>query len=46
MERLTVTVEINGKEHSAEVEPRMLLSDFIRHEARLTSSTTSPCAPA
>jgi aerobic-type carbon monoxide dehydrogenase small subunit (CoxS/CutS family) len=38
MERRTVTVEINGHSHSAEIEPRMLLSDFIRHEAKLTGT--------
>ncbi len=27
-----VSVEINGKEYFREVEPRLLLSDFIRHE--------------
>jgi aerobic-type carbon monoxide dehydrogenase small subunit (CoxS/CutS family) len=31
-----VSVEINGDHHEHEVEPRTLLSDFIRHQARLT----------
>ena len=33
-----VTVTINGERFSAEVEPRLLLSDFIRHEAGLTGT--------
>jgi carbon-monoxide dehydrogenase small subunit len=33
-----VTVEINGQEYEREVEPRLLLSDFIRHEAGLTGT--------
>jgi aerobic-type carbon monoxide dehydrogenase small subunit (CoxS/CutS family) len=33
-----VVVEINGKEYRREVEPRLLLSDFIRHEAGLTGT--------
>jgi aerobic-type carbon monoxide dehydrogenase small subunit (CoxS/CutS family) len=33
-----VRVEINGEPHEAEVEPRTLLSDFIRHEAGLTGT--------
>jgi aerobic-type carbon monoxide dehydrogenase small subunit (CoxS/CutS family) len=36
--RRQITVEINGRDYSAEVEPRLLLSDFIRHEARLTGT--------
>jgi aerobic-type carbon monoxide dehydrogenase small subunit (CoxS/CutS family) len=38
MQKRRVEVEINGREFSAEVEPRLLLSDFIRHEARLTGT--------
>jgi 2-furoyl-CoA dehydrogenase 2Fe-2S iron sulfur subunit len=38
MNEQRVRVEINGREHEATVEPRMLLSDFIRHEARLTGT--------
>ena len=30
-----IMVEINGEEYRREVEPRLLLSDFIRHEAGL-----------
>ena len=33
-----IVVEINGKEYRREVEPRLLLSDFIRHEAGLTGT--------
>ena len=32
---MRVEVEINGERHSGEVEPRTLLSDFIRHVAGL-----------
>lgn len=37
---LTVSVQmsVNGSAISAEVSPRMLLSDFIRHELRLTGT--------
>jgi aerobic-type carbon monoxide dehydrogenase small subunit (CoxS/CutS family) len=38
MEKRRVAVEINGREYTAEVEPRLLLSDFIRHEAGLTGT--------
>ena len=37
-DRRTVTVEINGRTYESEVEPRLLLSDFIRHEAGLTGT--------
>jgi aerobic-type carbon monoxide dehydrogenase small subunit (CoxS/CutS family) len=33
-----VSLEINEDIYEREVEPRMLLSDFIRHEARLTGT--------
>ena len=33
-----VSIEINGRAYDAEVEPRLLLSDFIRHEAGLTGT--------
>jgi carbon-monoxide dehydrogenase small subunit len=33
-----ISVEINGGVHEAEVEPRTLLSDFIRHGAGLTGT--------
>jgi len=36
--RQKVAVEINGRTYESEVEPRLLLSDFIRHEAGLTGT--------
>ena len=33
-----IDVHINGRSYEAEVEPRLLLSDFIRHEAGLTGT--------
>jgi carbon-monoxide dehydrogenase small subunit len=33
-----VTVTVNEKEYQREVEPRMLLSDFLRHELGLTGT--------
>jgi aerobic-type carbon monoxide dehydrogenase small subunit (CoxS/CutS family) len=33
-----VEVEINGRIYAREIEPRLLLSDFIRHEAGLTGT--------
>jgi aerobic-type carbon monoxide dehydrogenase small subunit (CoxS/CutS family) len=33
-----VSVEINGTRHDGEVEPRTLLSDFIRHDCGLTGT--------
>jgi aerobic-type carbon monoxide dehydrogenase small subunit (CoxS/CutS family) len=33
-----IRVTVNGAELTAEVEPRLLLSDFIRHRARLTGT--------
>jgi aerobic-type carbon monoxide dehydrogenase small subunit (CoxS/CutS family) len=33
-----IAVELNGRRHEAEVEPRTLLSDFIRHGAGLTGT--------
>jgi aerobic-type carbon monoxide dehydrogenase small subunit (CoxS/CutS family) len=38
MNKRSVRIEINGREYEGVVEPRMLLSDFIRHEARLTGT--------
>jgi carbon-monoxide dehydrogenase small subunit len=35
---MKVSVEINGDAHEHEVEPRTLLSDFIRHQVRLTGT--------
>jgi aerobic-type carbon monoxide dehydrogenase small subunit (CoxS/CutS family) len=33
-----VSIEINGRVYEREIEPRLLLSDFIRHEAGLTGT--------
>jgi aerobic-type carbon monoxide dehydrogenase small subunit (CoxS/CutS family) len=38
MTRRTISIEINGRPYEGTVEPRLLLSDFIRHEARLTGT--------
>lgn len=35
---LHLQLEVNGKEYSSEVESRLLLSDFLRHELRLTGT--------
>jgi carbon-monoxide dehydrogenase small subunit len=37
-EAATVTLRVNGTEMSAEAEPRLLLSDFLRHRLRLTGT--------
>lgn len=37
-EHRQVEVEINGEVYAAEIEPRLLLSDFIRHRAGLTGT--------
>ena len=34
----TVTVNVNGREYVRSVEPRLLLSDFLRHEIGLTGT--------
>jgi aerobic-type carbon monoxide dehydrogenase small subunit (CoxS/CutS family) len=33
-----VAIEINGRTYERTIEPRLLLSDFIRHEAHLTGT--------
>ena len=38
MSEIDVRVSINGTVYERSVEPRLLLSDFIRHEARLTGT--------
>ena len=38
MSTRTVAIEINGVVYERTVEPRLLLSDFIRHEAGLTGT--------
>jgi carbon-monoxide dehydrogenase small subunit len=35
---LSVTITVNEKEYTREVEPRLLLSDFLRHELGLTGT--------
>jgi len=35
---ISITVTINEKEYKREVEPRLLLSDFLRHELGLTGT--------
>jgi aerobic carbon-monoxide dehydrogenase small subunit len=35
---LPITVTVNGKVYQREVEPRLLLSDFLRHELNLTGT--------
>ncbi len=37
-EHIAVTVTVNGQEYTRQVEPRMLLSDFLRHELDLTGT--------
>ena len=38
MNKHAVQVTINGTEYKREVEPRLLLSDFLRHELGLTGT--------
>jgi len=35
---ISITIEVNEKEYTRSVEPRMLLSDFLRHELGLTGT--------
>jgi len=35
---MRITVTVNGTEHEADVEPRTLLSDFLRHDLGLTGT--------
>ena len=35
---ISITVTVNEKEYKREVEPRLLLSDFLRHELGLTGT--------
>jgi len=37
-QRVTVTVTVNGTSHTRTVEPRLLLTDFLRHELGLTGT--------
>ena len=36
--KIPVTITINDKEYKSEIEPRMLLSDYLRHELGLTGT--------
>jgi aerobic-type carbon monoxide dehydrogenase small subunit (CoxS/CutS family) len=38
MSKTTVTLTVNGTRYQRDVEPRMLLTDFIRHEIGLTGT--------
>ena len=38
MDSVKITVTVNGQRHEREVEPRRLLSDFIREDLRLTGT--------
>jgi aerobic-type carbon monoxide dehydrogenase small subunit (CoxS/CutS family) len=38
MERHKILVAVNGREHAAEVEPRLLLSDYLRVDLGLTGT--------
>src|SRR5438105_15725532 len=37
-DRRTIGVTVNGVDHQRSVQPRLLLSDFLRHELRLTGT--------
>ena len=37
-DKVDISVTVNGATHSRSVEPRMLLSDFLRHELGLTGT--------
>jgi aerobic-type carbon monoxide dehydrogenase small subunit (CoxS/CutS family) len=37
-ERMPISVMVNGTRYARTVEPRLLLSDFLRHELRLTGT--------
>jgi carbon-monoxide dehydrogenase small subunit len=37
-DRRAITVTVNGRSYQRSVEPRLLLSDFLRHELRLTGT--------
>jgi carbon-monoxide dehydrogenase small subunit len=38
MSLIRIRVRVNGEEHEREVEPRLLLSDFLRHDLGLTGT--------
>jgi carbon-monoxide dehydrogenase small subunit len=35
---MKVTIRVNGTDHARDIEPRLLLSDFLRHEIGLTGT--------
>jgi len=37
-QKIPVTITVNDKEYKSDIEPRMLLSDFLRHELGLTGT--------
>lgn len=37
-QRISIALQVNGEEVCAEVEPRLLLTDFLRHEVGLTGT--------
>ncbi len=37
-EKLEITLSVNGEPYTRHVEPRLLLSDFLRHELELTGT--------
>ena len=37
-EKISITVTVNGESHAAEVEPRLLLADFLRENLDLTGT--------
>jgi carbon-monoxide dehydrogenase small subunit len=37
-QKVKITVTVNGTSYEREVEPRLLLSDFIRHDLKLTGT--------
>src|SRR5438067_13302930 len=37
-ERLAISVRVNGRTYERTVEPRLLLTDFLRHHLRLTGT--------
>lgn len=37
-DQFNISLTVNGKEHQRTVEPRLLLSDFLRHELGLTGT--------
>ena len=37
-QHITVTIDVNGRRYERQVEPRLLLSDFLRHDLDLTGT--------